>query len=140
MPVRLTDSAIQSFLAQKDVVVLATLQRDGAPLAMPMWFVADATSLAMVSVAETQKIRNLRRDPRVCVVAESGTRGGEVRGVTLQGQVEFLTRPEDVEPVVQRLLQKYDPDLAALWRGTTMPPNRVVFRVVPSRVSSWGLA
>jgi PPOX class probable F420-dependent enzyme len=139
MPTSLAEPVIQRFLASKEVVVLATLQKDGAPLAMPMWFLADASSLAMVSIADTQKVRNLRRDGRVCVVAESGTRGAEVRGVTLQGHVEFLERPEDYQPVVARLLQKYDPHLATLWGGTTMPPDRVVFRIIPDKVHSWGL-
>ena len=34
----LDEVKIQGFLATKDVAVLATLQADGAPLAMPMWF------------------------------------------------------------------------------------------------------
>jgi hypothetical protein len=40
---------------------------------------------------------------------------------------------------VERLLQKYDPDLAQLWGGRAMPPNRVLFRIVPEKVRSWGL-
>ena len=130
---------IQQFLASKDVVILTTLQKSGAPLAMPMWFVADADGLGMISVADTQKVRNLRRDGRVCVVAESGTRGAEIRGVSLQGHVVFLQEASAYQPVVTQLLQKYDPHLARLWGGTTMPPNRVVFRVVPEKIHGWGL-
>src|SRR5205814_1176494 len=48
----------------RDVAILATVQADGAPLAMPMWFLHDATSLTMISVEGTHKIRNLRRDAR----------------------------------------------------------------------------
>jgi nitroimidazol reductase NimA-like FMN-containing flavoprotein (pyridoxamine 5'-phosphate oxidase superfamily) len=57
MPARLADAAIQHFLHSKDIALLATLQKDGAPLAMPMWFVADTDSLYMVSVTDTQKVR-----------------------------------------------------------------------------------
>lgn len=139
MPTRLADPAIQQFLHSKEVVILATLQKGGAPLAMPMWFVADPDRLFMVSVADTQKVRNLRRDGRVCVVAESGARGAEIRGVSIQGGVAFLEHAEAYQPVVTRFLQKYEPHLARLWGGTTMPPNRVVFQIVPDQVHSWGL-
>ena len=44
-------------------------------LAMPMWFLHDAAALTMISVADTQKVRNLQRDARVCVVAETGGGG-----------------------------------------------------------------
>ena len=67
----LSDERIQRFLGTRAVVVLATLQADGSPLAMPMWFLHDAIEIAMISVDGTQKVRNLRRDPRVCVVAEA---------------------------------------------------------------------
>jgi len=139
MPEQLADGRIQGFLAAKEVVVLSTLQRSGAPLAMPMWFLHAPEALYMISVDGLQKVRNLRRDPRVCVVAESGNRGAAIRGVVLQGHVEFVEDPEQRRPIVERLLQKYDPDLARLWGGRAMPSNRVLFRIIPAKVRSWGL-
>jgi PPOX class probable F420-dependent enzyme len=139
MPERLADASIQGFLAAKEVVVLSTVQRSGAPLAMPMWFLHTPEALYMISVDGLQKVRNLRRDPRICVVAESGNRGAEIRGVAIQGRVEFVESPEQRRAIVERLLQKYDPDLARLWGGQAMPPNRVLFRIVPEKVRSWGL-
>jgi PPOX class probable F420-dependent enzyme len=139
MPERLADGSIQRFLATKEVVVLSTVQRSGAPLAMPMWFLHTPEVLYMISVEGLQKVRNLRRDPRICVVAESGNRGAEIRGVAIQGRVEFVESPEQRRPIVERLLQKYAPDLARLWGGQAMPPNRVLFRIVPQKVRSWGL-
>jgi len=139
MSERLTDARVQAFLATKEVVVLSTVQRSGAPLAMPMWFLHTPQALFMISVAGLQKVRNLQRDPRVCVVAESGNRGAAIRGVVIQGLISFVKEPEHQRPIVERLLQKYDPDLARLWGGRMMPPNRVLFRIEPEKVRSWGL-
>ncbi len=124
----LDDTSVQGFLATKEVAVLATLQADGSPLAMPMW----------ISVAETQKVRNLRRDPRVSVVAEAVTGSGEIRGVIVQGGVEFLSDGPERRALIERFHEKYR-RLEKLWGGKDMPPNRVMFRIVPSRVRSWGL-
>ena len=139
MAVTLAEPRIQRFLGTKDVVVLATLQRDGAPLAMPMWFLPDAEGLVMISVADTQKVRNLRRDPRVCVVAESVSASGAICGVTVQGHTEFLPDGPERQTLIARLLTKYDPRLERLWNGRAMPANRVMFRITPARVRSWGL-
>ncbi|HEX9870937.1 MAG TPA: pyridoxamine 5'-phosphate oxidase family protein [Candidatus Tectomicrobia bacterium] len=139
MPEQLADARIRRFLATKEVVVLCTVQRSGAPLAMPMWFLPVPEALYMISVDGLQKVRNLRRDPRVCVVAESGNRGPTIRGVAIQGHVEFVEDSAQRQPVVEGLLQKYDPDLARLWGGRVMPSNRVLFRIVPEQVRSWGL-
>jgi len=134
----LGDSAIQRFLATKDVAILATVQADGAPLAMPMWFLHDPASLTMISVEGTHKVRNLRRDARVCVVAEAGSGGGDERGVTVLGKAEFLADGPERRALVERFHAKH-PRLERLWGGRTMPPNRVMFRVAPAHVRSWGL-
>lgn len=136
----LDEPRIQRFLATKDVVVLATLQADGAPLAMPMWFLHDPAHLTMISVADTQKVRNLGRDPRVCVVAEAVFEGGAIGGVTVQGRAELLPDGPERRALAARFLAKYHPRLERLWSGREMPPNRVMFRIVPSRVRDWGLS
>jgi PPOX class probable F420-dependent enzyme len=134
----LDDTRIQTFLATKEVVVLATVQAGGAPLAMPMWFLHTPASLTMISVTDTQKVRNLRRDPRVSVVAEAVARGGEVRGVTVQGRATFLPDGPERRALIDRFHEKYR-GLERLWAGRVMPANRVMFTIVPSRVRSWGL-
>ncbi len=139
MSEQLADARIQRFLAAKEVVVLSTVQRGGAPLAMPMWFLHTPEALYMISVEGLQKVRNLRRDPRVCVVAEAGNRGAEIKGVIVQGRAEFIETSEERRPIIDQLLRKYDPDLARLWGGRAMPANRVLFRIVPEKVRSWGL-
>jgi len=135
----LDDPRVQRFLTTKEVAVLATVQADGAPLAMPMWFLHDPAALTMISVEGTQKVRNLRRDPRVSVVAERVSEGGAISGVTVQGRAEFLPDGPERRGLVARFHAKYDPRLAKLWGGAAMPPDRVMFRIVPARLKIWGL-
>src|SRR2546425_12920207 len=91
MSATLADPKIQAFLATKYVVVLATVNPDGSPLAMAMWLLSDHDSLTMISVANLAKIRNLKRDPRVCVVVESGTIGDEqIESVAVRRRGGFL--------------------------------------------------
>lgn len=135
---RLSDDDIQRFLATREVAVLSTIQADGAPLAMPVWFVHDRDALTMISEAATQKVRNLRRDPRVCVVAESGSRA-DSRAVMIGGRAEFVPDSPARRALVRALIDKYHPDLERRWRGETMPSDRVMFRVIPAWVRTWGM-
>jgi len=93
--------AVQAFRAAKEVVVLATVRPDGGPLAMPMWFLHDPAALTMISMDGVAKVQDLRRDPRVCVVAEAGTRG-DVRGVSVQGRAAFLPDGAQRRALVER--------------------------------------
>ncbi|MBI3454241.1 MAG: pyridoxamine 5'-phosphate oxidase family protein [Candidatus Rokubacteria bacterium] len=138
MTEQLADARIQAFLGTKEVLVLAMLQSDGAPLATPMWFLHGPETLTMVSLADARKVGNLRRDARVCVAAEAGTRG-DIRGVTVRGRAEILPDSEARRALAQRFLDKYHPDLERRWGGRSMPADRVMFRIVPAHVRSWGL-
>jgi PPOX class probable F420-dependent enzyme len=135
----LAAAPIQRFLDTKEIAILATIQPDGSPLAMPMWFLHDGDALTMISVDGLQKVKNLRRDPRVCVVAEAADKAG-IRGVAIQGTVEFLDDGAPRRVLVDRFLKKYTPRLEQLWSGTTMPGTRVMFRIVPAKVRTWGLS
>jgi PPOX class probable F420-dependent enzyme len=138
MAERLSDPRIARFLDTKLVVVLATLARDGTPLLTPMWFLQDGESLIMVSQTPSPKVANLGRDPRVAVVAEAGTRT-DLRGVELQGRATLLGDDDERAPLVGRMHDRYHPDLERRWKGRVMPPDRVMFRIVPTHVRSWGL-
>ena len=135
---RLDDPSIQTFLATREIAVLATLQPDGAPLAMPMWFFHDARAITMISVDGLQKVKNLRRDPRVSVVMESHDTQG-IRGVAIQGRAEFLQDSPERQALVNALLTKYTGRLEKIWTGRVMPPSRVLFQIKPDKVRAWGL-
>jgi ketosteroid isomerase-like protein len=87
---------------------------------------------------EHAEVRNLRRDPRLSIVAESGTRG-DIRGIAVRGRAAFLADSPERRALVTRLLDKYHPDLERLWGGRAMPPNRAMFGAVPEHVHTWGL-
>ena len=107
---------------------------------MAMWFLHDRAALTMISVDGLQKVRNLRRDPRVCVVAEaSSAHGSQGHGVIVRGRAEFLPDGAERQALVERFHAKY-PELATHWKGRPMPANRVMFRIVPAHVHSWGLS
>jgi PPOX class probable F420-dependent enzyme len=133
----LSNPLVQRFLASKSVAILATVQASGAPLAMPMWFVHDASTIVMISEVGLQKVRNLRHDPRACVVVE-GEVGGVIAGVIVQGHARFLETETERTSYVDALHAKYS-GLAERWGGWGMPPNRVMFRIDPDRIHTWGL-
>ncbi len=139
MPMTFADPRIQQYLSTKDIVVLGTINPDGTPLITAMWFLHDPSALTLISVDGLQKVRNLRRDPRLHIVAESGARGDDIKGVAVRGRAEFLGDSPERRALATRILDKYHPHLERFWSGRAMPPNRVMFRVTPAQVHTWGL-
>jgi PPOX class probable F420-dependent enzyme len=131
-----SDSEVQQALEKPTTAVLATINPDGSPLATPMWFVHDENGISMVSIEGLQKIRNLRRDPRVSVVMETGGTGG-LQCVIVQGNVEFLDAEADRAALGAAFVDKYGESIEKRWGGRAVPHDRVLFRIHPGRVKLW---
>lgn len=128
---------VQQALEGSSTVVLATVNPDGSPLATPMWYVHDGEGIGMVSVDGLQKIRNLKRDPRVSVVVETHAESG-LQCVIVQGTVEFLDSKSDREALGSRFVDKYGEGIEKRWGGCAVPDDRALFRIHPRRVKLWG--
>lgn len=117
--------------------VIATINPNGSPLATPMWYVHDESGFGMVSVDGLQKIKNLRRDPRISVTVE--TEPGQGTGcVMVQGTVEFLDSSDDRRALGARFVAKYGESIEKRWGGSAVPDDRALFRIHPARVTLYG--
>ncbi len=138
----MTDEELSAFLDQCHTVILCTIGPDGVPAPVPMWFVHRPDGLVMRTYAKSQKVTNLRRDPRVAVLAERGERYAELRGVQFSGAVEISTDVDLICEVFADLIVKYegmDPahraGAAAGYRDKA--GQMVALRLVPDRTVSW---
>lgn len=132
-----SDPLVQQALEGPATAVLATINPNGSPLATPMWYVHDASGIGMVSVDGLQKIHNLRRDPRVSMVVETGAPTG-LQCVIVQGTVEFLDAARDRAALGEAFVDKYGDNIEKRWNGREVPPDRVLFCIHPTRVKLWG--
>ena len=128
---------VQDYLAGKEVGMLTTTNPDGSPLAMPMWFIHDIDGVALVSQADDMKVRNMRRDPRVGFVVESGS-GDSIACIIVQGSVTFLSNESDRSTVGALFIDKYGVHMEKRWNGRSVPESRALFLIQPNRIKVWG--
>ena len=95
--VAMSKEEIDRFLEQKLVARFTSIRLDGYPHTTPLWYVWDGEVLWFLLGAGTyprQHIRNLRRNPKLCVVIDRDARpehGGlsDAQGVAIRGTVEL---------------------------------------------------
>ncbi|MER5859222.1 pyridoxamine 5'-phosphate oxidase family protein [Streptomyces sp. NPDC059688] len=88
--IMMTPGELDEFLTAQRTCRVATVSADGAPHVSALWFAWDGTSLWLYSVVRSRRWAQLRRDPRVAVVVDSGEEYDQLRGVELAGRVEFV--------------------------------------------------
>ena len=138
--IQMTTEEQQEFLRRTKTLILSTIDQRGYPHSVPMWYQMDGPTFVMTTYAKSQKVMNIRRDPRVALLAEAGETYDTLKGVLLRGRAELVS---DVEMCVGILLRVHEK-----MAGAPLPPGadealrlqarkRVIIKVTPERVSSW---
>jgi general stress protein 26 len=104
-----------------------------------MWYGFLEGEIAFETKAKSQKIANLRRDPNITCMVESGDDYNELKGVQIIGTAEiFEERDRLIEmgkSVFERHVGPYTDDM--LPAVEMMLNKRVGIKVNPVRVASW---
>ncbi|MEU6026729.1 pyridoxamine 5'-phosphate oxidase family protein [Streptomyces tauricus] len=97
--IMMTPEELDEFLTTQRTCRVATVSADGAPHVSTLWFVWDGKSLWLYSITRSKRWADLRRDPRVAVVVDTGEEYDQLRGVEVSGSVEFVGEmPRTGEP------------------------------------------
>ena len=88
--IMMTSGELDAFLTVQRTCRVATVSTDGAPHVSALWFLWDGTALWLYSVVRSKRWADLRRDPRVAIVIDTGEEYDSLRGVELSGAVEFV--------------------------------------------------
>jgi PPOX class probable F420-dependent enzyme len=146
MPRRLTSMSQAEWrvlLNEERTAILASTGRAGYPHLVAMWYLPQDDALLMWTYAKSQKAENLRRDPRVSVIVESGERYEELRGVLIQAEAQLIDDAEEILLGGLRLHARYregssDGDQHGAEESVrAQASKRLLIRVPYTRVISW---
>ncbi|MET7475759.1 PPOX class F420-dependent oxidoreductase [Streptomyces sp. NPDC005648] len=125
-PVPLTDS-VRALLDSRNFASVATLGPGGAPQNSVVWIKREGDTVLFSSTDGRQKVRNLRRDPRVSLTVFD--LADPYTSVEIRGTAEIL--PDEAKRLPYELSHKY--------LGIDPPAEkddevRVIVRVVPRKI------
>jgi nitroimidazol reductase NimA-like FMN-containing flavoprotein (pyridoxamine 5'-phosphate oxidase superfamily) len=109
---------------------------------MPMFYAVESGgAIAMTTYTKSQKIQNLRRDPRVSLLIEDGAKYFELRGVVLYGSAELIADTDEVVRILAAIALRQgepsDESAEALAGRRRMASKRTGIRVRAERIVSW---
>lgn len=94
--VQMSDAEVAAMLAGNRKVQLATINPDGYPHLVTMYYTLVDGKIAFWTYRTSQKALNLARDPRISCLVETGEAYFDLRGVQVQGTVGTITDPDAV--------------------------------------------
>jgi PPOX class probable F420-dependent enzyme len=85
-------SDIHALIEGPNIAHVATLQADGAPHTVPVWIDLEDDKIAILTSPQSQKARNLDRDPRVAISITD--RDQPTAMASIRGRVTGIIRDE----------------------------------------------
>ena len=141
--IKMTDEEVSAYLKQARTIILVSNGKDGFPHPMPMWFAVDDDNvITMTTFRKSQKINNLKKDPRVALLVESGDAYPELKSVLIYTEVELLDSVEATRDILFNIsVQRGDLDADA---GDTVregmmntAAKRIGMRFTPDKIVTW---
>ena len=129
---RMSDAELDDFLAHERVMRLATVDRDGWPHVVPLWFLWHERTFWIYNLRESKRTRNLDRGARASVVVDAGETYAELRGVTARVDAALVEEADTTASLRRLFARKY-------FDADDMPPTRSHdWRVLtPLELRSW---
>jgi PPOX class probable F420-dependent enzyme len=136
----MSPDAVEAFLDEQRTLQVASINRDGTPHLVAMWFARYRGEIAFWTYSKSQKVVNVKRDPRITVMVESGDQYEELKGVTIYGRARVIDDLDEVfafgDTVFERYWGPIDSDLIRE-RVRTMGRKRALIVVERDKTVSW---
>ena len=136
----MSDEEIRVFLEEQRILQVATIDHDGWPHLIAMWYVIINDQVAFWTYTKSQKAVNLRRDDRLTCLVEAGERYDELRGVQIKGRAIISDDRETVQRIGEVIVERYYGPLDDNTRrmmAEVQGAKRVVVFVKPVEIATW---
>ena len=104
----MSPTEVDNFLNGRHTMNIATNGPTGHPHVVAMWYGFVGHKPAFWTFAKSQKIVNLRRDPRITALVEDGEVYNKLRGVELLGTGRLVTDPQEAFAIGASVYERYN--------------------------------
>lgn len=139
--ITMTDAEIEAYLEEQKVLNVATIGPSGHPHLVAMWYVVMDGKVTFWTFGKSQKIVNLRRDPKITGLIESGETYESLRGLELVGTGRIIEDYETILSIGKAVGLKYNGEGAisdaALPFLEAQAKKRLGIQIDVERIVSW---
>jgi len=126
----LYDDQMRELLKQPVIVRITTINKEGYPHTVPIWFMLDGDDLIVFTERTTAKAKQVMANPKGSIAI-----GGDPIGspcLLIEGDYEIEDDPDHA--ITSRITYHYDPEHAKQWLESWKNDDFIILRLKPKRV------
>ena len=106
--IKMTPEEVDALLHERMSMTMSTISPNGSIHSVAMWYGFLEGAIAFETKTKSQKVQNLRRDPRLTCLVETGDTYDTLRGVSLVGRGEIIDDADRMWELGVSVFERYN--------------------------------
>ena len=125
------------FLKSQKVLRLSTIDKDGIPHIVPVWYSYNRKVIQIGTNTRTRKVKNIKNNSQVSFCVDVGINAPNIYGVMGQGLASLVLEKSKVKRIAKKILSRYfktmdNKSAIELWNDTDC-----IIEIIPEKFSVW---
>lgn len=104
----MSDAEVEQFLSGRHTMNVASFNHDGTIHLVAMWYAVIDGDPVFWTFGKSQKVVNLRRDPKMTGLVEAGETYNQLRGVELIGEARLVEDYDEILEIGKQVGVRYN--------------------------------
>ena len=124
------------FIKSQKILRLATVDRNGVPYIVPVWYLYKNGNFYVGTNTSTKKARNVRKNHKVSFCVDLGVHS-PIIGVMGIGNAKLILRKNDVSRIAKKILLRYFKSLNNKSAQELLSQTDCIIEIIPKKITTW---
>ena len=125
------------FLKKQKILRLATLDNEGNPHIIPVWYLFNSKKLYIGTNSKTEKAKNVKNNSKVSFCVDVGINSPDIFGVMGQGVGKLIIEKNEVARIEKIILLRYFNTLDDKSAKELLEETDCIIEITPKKYSVW---
>ena len=128
---------LDKFLKEQKILRLSTIDPNGIPHVVPVWYRYDKKKIQIGTNSKTIKIKNLEKNRNVAFCVDIGVNAPDIYGVMGSGKAKLRDDKDIVSKIAKEILSRYFEDINNKSAQELLEDTDRIIEIIPERISKW---
>jgi len=125
------------FLRKQKILHLASVDKNGMPHIIPVWYLYSGKKIYIGTNTKTQKAKNVKSHKKISFCVDVGVNAPNIFGVMGKGNAKLITNKKKVSTLAKRILLRYFKTLNKKSAKEILDDTDCVIEITPKEYSIW---
>jgi len=125
------------FLKTQKLLRLATIDKNGVPHIVPVWYLYSKKKIYIGTNTRTEKAKNLKKNKRVSFCVDVGVHSPQIYGVMGKGNAKLILEKNKVSSIAKKILKRYFKTLKNKSAKELLDDTDCIIEISPKKLSIW---